>query len=84
MFECSDCSKVRMRFGCGYESRAAEVSDSAFGYAGKSPVRRSCLRKSVRIRPACGGGAIFTIVGYADTHVGEMVRANNGECGSSR
>ena len=36
------------------------------------------------IRPACGGGAIFNIVGRTSIPVGRVLRANNVEGGSSR
>ena len=35
-------------------------------------------------RVACGGGAIFNIVGHSNTHAGNPTRANNVEGGSSR
>ena len=36
------------------------------------------------IRTACGGGAIFNIVGHSSIHLGRVMRANNVEGGSSR
>jgi len=57
----------------GHASRvpcAAEVSET-FG-------------QRLLVRGACGGGAIFNIVGRTDLHVGGALRAINVEGGSSR
>ena len=42
------------------------------------------LGKRIGIRSACGGGAIFNIVGLTKIDVGRMTRADNVEGGSSR
>ncbi len=65
--------------------RPAEVSGFASGYAVTSPLSLVApLGNRLLIRAACGGGAIFNIVGFNNMHVGNLIQANNVEGGSSR
>jgi hypothetical protein len=52
---------------------------SDFGFSAPPGSRGGCPTNT-----ACGGGAIFNIVGHTDNHIGVTFRANNVEGGSSR